>query len=121
MCLLSPPPLLQGVVEDSLAGVLGRSYFQLEMQQGKDEENTSARRHLGIINNAIITGIKVGVKNNSHAGCSCKLHFQTYRDGHLDCVAIVVGWAIISDRRSEFNTDMDLPHLSLGTNKEQSI
>lgn len=51
-----------GVVNDSLAEVLGRSYFQLQMQQGKDEETTSPWRHLGIINNAIITGIKVGAK-----------------------------------------------------------
>jgi hypothetical protein len=74
------------------------------MQWGKDEGTTPARRHLGIINKAIITGTKMGVKNNSHAGCSCKLHLQTYRDGHLNCVVIAVGWAIISDKRSEFNT-----------------
>lgn len=74
------------------------------MQRGKDEENTSATRHLDIINNTIITGIKVGAKNNSHAGNSCKLQVQACRDGHLDCVVMVVGWAIVSDKRSEFNT-----------------
>lgn len=99
MSSLSTTTAAVGVVNNSPVGVLGRSYFQSQMQQGKDDESTCPRRHLGIINNAIITGIKVGAKNNSHAEYSYKLHLQTCRDGYLDYVVIVVGWVIVSDKR----------------------
>lgn len=51
-----------GVCQWLPSGARRDHIFSLQTQQGKDEENTSARRDWSMISNSIRTGIKMGVR-----------------------------------------------------------